>query len=62
VGTVHRVGSVTLRPASFQMVVIVHLVVHVCSVRDCACLVSALHVPVIECPSDVMDPPGHFLF
>ena len=61
-GTVHRVGSVTLRPASFQMVVIVHLVVHVCSVRDCAWLVSALHVPVIECPSVVMDPPALFFY
>jgi len=54
----HRVGSVTLRTTSFYAIVFVHLVVHVCSVRGCACHISTLRVPVIEYPVDVINPPG----
>ena len=36
-----------------------HLVLHVRSLRGCACLISILRVLVIKCLADVMDPPRH---
>jgi len=50
---------VTLRTTSFYTIVFKHPVVHVYSVHGCACQASTFHVPVIECPVDVMDLPRH---
>jgi len=55
----YRVGSVTSRTTSFDTIIFVHLVLHVRSLRRCACLISILRVLVIKCLADVMDPPRH---
>jgi len=50
---------VTSRTTFFDTVMFVHLVLHVRSLRECACLISILRVLVIKSLADVMDPPRH---